>query len=144
LNAAVRGVEVGTGGHSSVAAGQQSRRGLVGDVEGQRVEAGGQVDRAGVDERELCDLAGVECVEELPLVAAMALVDSAATFVVADLLEPEAPYRRVEQSEQPQVLVLAGPGGQFDHRRRLLEDFASAVENEVVVGGDFGERNTKR
>jgi hypothetical protein len=41
------------------------------------------------------------------------------------------------------VFVLAGPGRQLDHRRRLLEDLAAAVEDEVVVGGDF-EREGNR
>ncbi len=62
----------------------------------------------------------------------------------AHLLQPEAGHRRVEQPEQPQVLVLAGAGGQLDHRRRLLEDLATAVEDEMVMGGDLGEGNGQR
>ena len=37
------------------------------------------------------------------------------------------------------MVFLAGPCWQLDDGRRLLEDLAATVEDEVVVGGDFSK-----
>ena len=62
-------------------------------------------------------------------------------LVEANLLQPEARHGRIEQPDQPKVLILAAPGGQFDNRRCLLEDLTPTVQDEVVVSRDEGERD---
>ena len=42
------------------------------------------------------------------------------------------------------MFVFAAAGGQLDDRCCAVEDLAAAVEDEVVVGGDFGEGDGQR
>ena len=100
----------------------------------QRIHAAGTGQRPALAQRELGDVGGVECETLFPHLALT-------IFGKANLLQPEACHRRIEQPEQPQVLVLAAAGGQLDHRRRLLKDLAAAIEDKVVVGGDFRKRD---
>ena len=60
------------------------------------------------------------------------------------LLHPEAGRRAVEVRDEGEVVVFGGVLGELDDWGRLLEDFSSAVEDEVVVGGDEGEGDGER
>ena len=67
-----------------------------------------------------------------------------AALVVKNLLQPKTRHRRIQQPEQPQVLVFAAASGQLDDRRGTIENLAATVEDEVVVGGDEGEAYAQR
>ena len=41
------------------------------------------------------------------------------------------------------MLLFTAAGWQLHNWRSLLEDLAAAVEDEVIVGGDLGERDSK-
>src|SRR5690606_3208599 len=49
---------------------------------------------------------------------------------IAHHLEPEAGGGAVEQPEQPQMLLLARPLRQLDHRCGLFEHFSAPVQDE--------------
>ncbi|MGH9848142.1 MAG: hypothetical protein ACREEM_56385 [Blastocatellia bacterium] len=49
------------------------------------------------------------------------------TFVVKDLLHPEARRRTVEQPQQSQMLILRRLYRQLDDWRLTIEDFAAAI-----------------
>ena len=96
----------------------------------QCIHAAGTGQRPALAQRELGDVGGVECETLFPHLAL-------AVLGKANLLQPEARNRRVQQPEQAEVIVLAGAGRQLDDRCGLFEYLATAIEHEVVVGGDF-------
>jgi hypothetical protein len=61
-----------------------------------------------------------------------------------DLLHPEARHRTIKQTEQGEMILLGGMAGQLDDWRRTVEDRPTAVEHEVVVGGDKGKGDAER
>ena len=109
-----------------------------GQLLGQGIELAGAGQGAVGAEGELCHLGGIEGIKVVPLFI-LAATTARPPLVVAHLLEPKTRHRRIEQPEQPQVLVFAAASGQFDNRRGLLEHLATAIQHKVVVGGDFGE-----
>src|SRR5690606_22081781 len=71
--------------------------------------------------------------EAFPRLRLEAFIDALAALVVADLLEPETRRRRVQQPEQPEMIVLTRPLRQLNHRRGLLEHLPAPVQHKVVV-----------
>src|SRR5690606_29273687 len=89
-----------------------------------------------VRQRELLQLGPCELVAVIPTArtdTSTLLADRVAPFGIADLLEPETRGRRVQQPEQPQMIVLARPLRQLDHRSRLLEHLSAAIQHKMVM-----------
>src|SRR5690606_28298310 len=83
---------------------------------------------------------GSAVLEELfPYFRLVSFVNTLCTFGVKHLTEVERCGRAVQVGEEGVVVVFGGGFGELDDGRRLLEHFAAAVEDEVVVGGYEGE-----
>ncbi len=117
-----------------------------GEVLGEGVQAAGEVGGVGFGEGELLEAGAGELVEVLEGVRRLSgsLGVHRAALVMEHLLHPEARRRAVQQPEQGEVVVLARARRELDDRRRLVEDLAAPVEDEVVVGGDEGEGDGER
>ncbi len=94
----------------------------------------------------MLDLGAIEGEEVLEWRSALArtLLVHRAALVMKNLLEPKTGGGAVEQTEQAEVIFLGRARRELDDRRRLLEDLAAPVEDEVVVGGDVGEGDRQR
>src|SRR5690606_28574606 len=80
---------------------------------------------------ELLELRSSELISPLPEFIGNTFTVTTCALLITDLLEPEARGARVENGEQAEVIVLGRIGRQLDHRRRLLEHLAPAVEHKM-------------
>ena len=110
-----------------------------GGLSRQLIEVPCQGQRAFRWDREELGLRPVVLIPRLPGLVANASADSPDALVVEHLLHPEAPRRAVQQAEEAEVVLLRGLRRQLDDRGGAVEDLATPVQDEVVVGGDEGE-----
>ena len=110
---------------------------------GEPVQAPSAVGRVLSRERELLELGAGELEEPLPYEVRSRPFPTAVSLVVRNLFEPEAGGAGVEDGEEGQMVRLRRGRRELDDRRRLLEDLAATVEDEVVVRRDKRHPNSK-
>ena len=77
--------------------------------------------------------------ELFPLLLLESLIYSTGSFIIEDLLHPEACRRTVQKPQKRGVLAIVCSNRQFDDWGRLLIDCALTIQDKVIVRGDKGE-----
>ena len=97
-----------------------------------------------IRKRAILDVCCIELVAVHPLFGLDTSTHTTASFVVADLLEPEACGRGVQQAQKRKMLILRGLFRQLDHRSGLLKNLAAPIKHKMIMRCDFPVRNCQR